>query len=221
MTEFDYIIVGAGSAGCVLASRLSESGEHRVLVLEAGGSDRHPLVRMPKGMAKLVEDPRFAWFFPVDQPRTPDARASEVWIRGKVLGGSSTINGMIYSRGHPEDYEEWQALGGPGWGWAEMKEAYKAIEDHELGAAEYRGAGGPLRITTGKLRYPVAEAMIRAGEELGLNARTTSTRKNWKGLATTLTTSARGVGRVRPASFWITRGVVRTCACSRVRMSIE
>jgi choline dehydrogenase-like flavoprotein len=168
VTEFDYIIVGAGSAGCVLANRLSTSGEHSVLLLEAGGSDRHPFVGMPKGMAKLVENPRFVWFFPIDQPRTPDAPASEVWIRGKVLGGSSSINGMIYSRGHPEDYEEWKALGGPGWGWAEMKEAYKAIEDHELGAAEHRGAGGPLRITTGKLRYPVAEAMIRAGEELGL-----------------------------------------------------
>lgn len=168
MSEFDYIIVGAGSAGCVLANRLTESGEHRVLLLEAGGSDRHPFVRMPKGMAKLVEDPRFTWFFPIDQPRAPDLPASEVWIRGKVLGGSSSINGMIYSRGHPEDYQEWNALGGPGWGWAEMKAAYKAIEDHELGPAEHRGAGGPLKITTGKLRYPVAEAMIQAGEELGL-----------------------------------------------------
>jgi len=168
VSEFDYIIVGAGSAGCVLANRLTESGEHRVLLLEAGGSDRHPFVRMPKGMAKLVEDPRFTWFFPIDQPRAPDLPASEVWIRGKVLGGSSSINGMIYSRGHPEDYQEWNALGGPGWGWAEMKAAYKAIEDHELGPAEHRGAGGPLKITTGKLRYPVAEAMIQAGEELGL-----------------------------------------------------
>ncbi len=101
MTEFDYIIVGAGSAGCVLANRLSTSGEHSVLLLEAGGSDRHPFVGMPKGMSKLVENPRFVWFFPIDQPRTPDAPASEVWIRGKVLGGSSSINGMIYSRGHP------------------------------------------------------------------------------------------------------------------------
>jgi choline dehydrogenase-like flavoprotein len=165
---YDYIIVGAGSAGCVLASRLTENPNTRVLVLEAGGSDRHQLVSMPKGMAKLVQNPRFTWTFPIRQPRGPGMPAREVWIRGKALGGSSSINGMIYSRGHPEDYEEWNALGGPGWGWAEMKAAYKAIEDHDLGPAEHRGTGGKLRVTAGKLRYPVAECMIAAGEQLGL-----------------------------------------------------
>ena len=170
-SEYDYIIVGAGSAGCVLANRLSEDRQHNVLLLEAGGTDRSPLIGMPKGMGKLVQSPRHAWRFPIEQPRAPDLPASEVWIRGKVLGGSSSINGMIYSRGHPEDYEEWNALGGPGWGWAEMKAAYRAVEDHELGAAEHRGSGGPVHISTGKLRYPAAEAMIAAGEQMGLNRR--------------------------------------------------
>ncbi|MDH3641776.1 MAG: GMC family oxidoreductase N-terminal domain-containing protein [Gammaproteobacteria bacterium] len=169
--EFDYIIVGAGSAGCVLANRLSEDSSQRVLLLEAGGADTSPLIGIPKGIGKLVQSPRHAWFFPVDQPRTPDLPATEVWVRGKVMGGSSSINGMIYSRGHPEDYEEWNALGGPGWGWAEMKAAYRSVEDHELGAADHRGSGGPIHVSTGKLRYPAAEAMIVAGEQMGIERR--------------------------------------------------
>ena len=85
--------------------------------MEAGGNDLHPYIGMPKGIAKLVQHPRFTWTFPIKQPKKAGLPATEVWIRGKSLGGSSSINGMIYSRGHPQDYEEWNTLGGPGWGW--------------------------------------------------------------------------------------------------------
>jgi len=171
LDDFDYVIVGAGSAGCVLANRLSADPSVRVLLLEAGIKDSSPLISLPKGIAKLMTGPKRAWRFPVTQPRAQGKPTTEVWSRGKVLGGSSSINGMIYSRGHRLDYEDWNALGGPGWGWEEMKAAYCAIEDHQLGATDYRGAGGPLRVSAGTFRYPIAEAMIQAGEQLGLPRR--------------------------------------------------
>lgn len=171
METYDYVIVGAGSAGCVLASRLSAHSAVRVLLLEAGGSDRSPLISLPKGIAKLMTHPRYTWSFPVHQPREPGKPSREVWRRGKLVGGSSSVNGMIYSRGHHLDYEDWAVAAGPDWGWDAMRAVYRKIEDHQLGATDYRGEGGPLHISAGTFRYPLTEPMIAAGEELGLPRR--------------------------------------------------
>ena len=165
---WDYVVIGAGSSGCVMAERLSSDPSKRVLLLEAGGPDTSPLIHMPKGIGKLASDPRHAWVFPVDQPRLPDLPASEAWVRGKGLGGSSSINGMIWVRGRPEDYDRWEQRGCVGWGGSAMTAAFQAIEDHELGAGDGRGVGGPVPISTGTYRYPLAEAMIAAGQSMGL-----------------------------------------------------
>jgi choline dehydrogenase len=163
--SYDYIIVGAGSAGCVLANRLSANPAHRVLLIEAGGDNKTFLVNMPKGIGKLVTDPRHSWNYPI---RDASDMVSETWQRGRGLGGSSAINGMIYVRGQPQDYALWEEAAGADWGWAAMKQAFRAIEDHELGDDGVRGAGGPVHVSTNKFRYPLAEAAIEAGVQMGL-----------------------------------------------------
>ncbi len=162
---FDYIIVGAGSAGCVLANRLSEDPGNRVLLIEAGGKDNSPLIRVPKGFAKLFDSRRYSWAYPV-RPIGPSQRVEE-WPRGKTLGGSSSINGLIYNRGHREDFDELERLGNPGWGWDTILPIYKRIENNELGASEVRGAGGPLNVSTAPESDELCEAMIEAGVALG------------------------------------------------------
>ncbi len=170
MTEaWDYIVVGAGSTGCVMAEQLSADGRSRVLVLEAGGENDSFWVTLPKGVAKLVTKPEHMWTYAVTQPREEGAAANEFWIRGKGLGGSSSINGMIWSRGERADYDAWEAMGATGWNGAAMTEAFLELEDHVAGSSPTRGSGGRVRVDPAIYRYPLADRMIEAGEAMGLS----------------------------------------------------
>jgi choline dehydrogenase-like flavoprotein len=165
LSGFDYLIVGAGSAGAVIAERLTADRRTRVLLLEAGPADRDLRIHMPRGAARLYGDPRYVWHF---QTEAHSDTPAEVWIRGKTLGGSSAVNGMMYFRGQPADYDAWQDLGAPGWGWSEMARAFKSLERHELGENAHRGGRGLLGVTLEPEKTPLTEAFIAAGEQLGL-----------------------------------------------------
>ena len=192
MENWDYIVVGAGSAGAVLAERLSAVPANNVLLIEAGPEDRHFLFRIPKGFGKLLGRPEFSWYFPVAGNASNNNREA-VWIRGKALGGSSSVNGMVYTRGQPEDYDGWAAEGLTGWGWKEMKRCFCAMEDHNLGADESRGAGGPLKVTAHSEPDPVCDAFIAAGTALGLQKRNDINRESQEGIAYVTRTIAGGV----------------------------
>jgi choline dehydrogenase len=166
--EFDYVIVGAGSAGSVLADRLSASGRHRVLVLEAGGSDRRFYVQLPLGYGKLFYDPAVNWMYRTE-PDPGLAGQRDHWPRGKILGGSSSINAMVWIRGHQSDYEDWQALAGPDWGPEAAHAAYRAIEDNEAGGDAHRGTGGPLFISANRRDlHPLVESYLASAAATGL-----------------------------------------------------
>jgi len=163
--ETDYIIVGSGSAGCVLANRLTATGRHRVTVLEAGGTDRRFFVQMPLGYGKLFYNPDVNWLYRAEPD--PGLNGQEDHIpRGRLLGGSSSINAMVWIRGHRQDYEDWKAAGNPGWGWDDVLPAYRAIEDNEAGADDWRGAGGPLFISRNRrgLHWLVEDYIAACGE---------------------------------------------------------
>jgi choline dehydrogenase len=164
---YDYIIVGTGAAGCVLASRLSEDRTTKVLVLEHGRSDRNPMHRVPKGFFfTSLRGGRYTYRY---QAHLSDgAGPTEVWTRGKVVGGSTTINGMMYTRGFAEDFDNLVALGNPGWGWDEILPVYRAMEDHQLGASETRGAGGPYRVSVPE-GDELTSMIVTAAERFGLS----------------------------------------------------
>ena len=169
MNRFDYIIIGAGSAGCVLAKRLTESGKDRVLLLEAGGSDRSPLIQVPLGYGITYADPKYNWMYMAEPDPAMNHRAI-YWPRGKVLGGSSSINAMVYMRGQEGDFDDWRDAGNPGWGWADVLPYFKKSEDHCWGASEHHGAGGELHISDfADQVHPLCERFLKAGDALGFH----------------------------------------------------
>jgi choline dehydrogenase len=168
MQQHDFIIVGSGSAGSVVAERLSASGRYSVLVLEAGGSDRRFYIQMPLGYGKTFFDPAVNWNYRTE-PDPGLAGNADHWPRGKVLGGSSSINAMVWIRGAREDFDDWRDAGNPGWGYDDLLPAFRAIEDNEGGANAFRGTGGPLHVTdmTPSV-HPLTHNYLLAGQQAGL-----------------------------------------------------
>jgi choline dehydrogenase len=168
MQTFDFIVVGSGSSGSVLAERLSASGKHSVLVLEAGGSDRRFYVQMPMGYGKTFLDKSVNWMYKTEPDEGLDGNTDH-WPRGKIMGGSSSINAMVWIRGAPQDYNEWEAQGNKGWGWTDMLPVFKAIEDYEGGANQWRATGGPVRISRiDNEIHPLSKKYIEAAKQAGL-----------------------------------------------------
>lgn len=164
---YDYIIIGAGSSGCVLANRLSADPNNRVLLLEAGGADVNPWIHVPVGYFKTMHNPGTDWCY-MTEPDTGINQRRLQWPRGKVLGGSSSLNGLLYVRGQAEDYDRWEALGNKGWSYENVLPYFKKSEDQERGENKYHGVGGPLKVSDLRLRRPIADHFIEAAIQAGI-----------------------------------------------------
>lgn len=164
---YDYIVIGAGSAGCVLANRLSEDSNSSVLLLEAGSKDSNPWIHVPIGYFKTMHNPKTDWCYMTEPDPGINGRQLQ-WPRGKVLGGSSSLNGLLYIRGQKEDYDDWAALGNEGWSFDEVLPYFRKSEDQERGADKYHGVGGPLAVSNIRIRREICDKFINAAEQVGI-----------------------------------------------------
>ncbi|MBV9250385.1 MAG: choline dehydrogenase [Acetobacteraceae bacterium] len=201
---YDFIVTGAGSAGCVLAARLSETGGHRVLLLEAGSKDTNPWIHIPLGYAKTFVNPRVNWMFDSEPELNLNNRVM-YQPRGKVLGGTSSINGMIYIRGNHADYDEWRQRGCEGWDWESVLPYFRRAEDNQRGASEYHGSGGPLHVANQPYEWEIARLLLEACRQAGIpyNPDFNGARQEGCGYYQTTTKHKRrwstAVGYLRPA----------------------
>jgi choline dehydrogenase len=169
MQTFDYVIVGAGTAGCVVASRLSEDARASVLLLEAGGSDRTPWIQIPIGYGRTFFDRKLNWMYETEPDPGLNGRTS-FWPRGRVIGGSGSINAMVHVRGQPADFDHWRNTGNPGWGFADVLPYFRRSEDHDRGETSFRGAGGPMHVTDIASRaHPLCALFLEAAGRLGFS----------------------------------------------------
>lgn len=201
---YDYIIVGAGSAGCVLANRLTASGRHKVLLLEAGGRDVNPWIHIPIGYAKTFRNPRVNWMYETEPE--PELNGRRIYQpRGKVLGGTSSINGLLYIRGQQEDFDHWRQLGNSGWSYADVLPYFRRAEDQQRGEDRLHGVGGPLAVSDQREPNPLCDAFIKAGVEQGLPLNHDFNGEHQEGVGYFQTTSRNGrrcstaVGYLNPA----------------------
>jgi len=205
MAEFDYVIVGAGSAGCVLANRLSADGRHSVLLLEAGPKDSNIWIHVPLGYGKLFKDKTVNWMYQTEPEPGLDGR-TVFQPRGKVLGGSSSINGLLYVRGQHEDYDRWRQHGNSGWGYDDVLPYFRKAEDQQRGADDFHGAGGPLPVSDWRHADPLSEAFVQAAAQTGIPVNPDFNGATQEGTGFFQTTTRRGrrastaVAYLRPAT---------------------
>ncbi len=164
--EVDYAVVGAGSSGCVIANRLSADSGTSVALLEAGGPDTNPWIHIPVGYFKTMHNPSVDWCYRTEPDAGLNGRSID-WPRGKVLGGSSSLNGLLYVRGQKEDYDRWRQMGNIGWGWDDVLPLFRRSEDQERGEDDFHGVGGPLAVSNMRIQRPICDAWVAAAQEAG------------------------------------------------------